>query len=59
MRIHLKTTKGRTEIATEIDSDFESEYDWQEFMLGVFDFLIAAGVELPEEIADALDEWND
>lgn len=59
MRIHLKTTKGRTEIATEIDSDFESEYDWQEFMLGVFDFLIAAGVELPEEITDALDEWND
>ena len=59
MRIHLKTKKGRTEIATEIDSDFESEYDWQEFMLGVFDFLIAAGVELPEEIADALDEWND
>lgn len=59
MRIHLKTTKGRTEIATDIDSDFESEYDWQEFMLGVFDFLIAAGVELPEEIADALDEWND
>ncbi len=59
MKINLSTRKGRTEIATEIDSNFETEYDWQEFMLGVFDFLLAAGVELPEEIADALDDFND
>jgi|DEB0MinimDraft_10_1074344.scaffolds.fasta_scaffold38716_3 hypothetical protein len=59
MNINISTSKGRTKIATDIDCDFESEQDWQDFMLELFSFLQAAGVDLPEEIETALDEFYD
>lgn len=59
MKIDLSTSKGRTKIATEIECDFEDEQDWQEFMLEVFNFLETAGVKLPSEISDVLDDYYD
>ena len=57
MKIELSTLKGRTRISTSIDTNFEDEQDWQDFMLVMFDFLSNAGVQLPEEIEDAIEEF--
>jgi hypothetical protein len=60
MNITLTGKKGRSTITNEIDiSDLKTEEGIQEVVLEFFDFLVAMGAELPEELIEMLDEFDD
>ena len=59
MNILLKGKKGRSTISNNIDiSDLRSEENLQEVIIEFFDFLIAMGADLPDELLDMLDEYD-
>ena len=59
MNILLKGKKGRSTISNNIDiSDLRSEENLQEVIVEFFDFLIAMGADLPDEVLDMLDEYD-
>jgi len=59
MNILLTGKKGRSTISNNIDiSDLKSEENLQEVIVEFFDFLIAMGADLPDEVLDMLDEYD-
>ena len=59
MNIVLTGKKGRSTVSNSIDiSDLKSEENLQEVIVEFFDFLIAMGAELPDEILEMLDEYD-
>lgn len=59
MNIVLTGKKGRSTVSNSIDiSDLKSEENLQEVIVEFFDFLIAMGAELPDEILEMLDDYD-
>jgi len=59
MNILLTGKKGRSTISNNNDiSDLKSEENLQEVIVEFFDFLIAMGADLPDEVLDMLDEYD-
>jgi len=59
INILLTGKKGRSTISNNIDiSDLKSEENLQEVIVEFFDFLIAMGADLPDEVLDMLDEYD-
>ena len=59
MNIVLTGKKGRSTVTNSIDiSDLKSEENLQEVIVEFFDFLIAMGAELPDEILEMLDDYD-
>lgn len=60
MKIILTGTKGRSTITNTIDvKGLREENDLKEVVLVFFDFLIAMGATLPDELFDIIDEHRD
>lgn len=59
MKITLTGNKGRSTVSNTIDvSNLKDEQELQEVVVSFFDFLIAMGAELPEELLEMLDEYD-
>jgi hypothetical protein len=59
MEITLSGKKGRSTVTNTIDvSNLQNEEELQEVIISFFDFLIAMGAELPDELLDMLDEYD-
>jgi len=59
MKITLSGKKGRSTVSNTIDvRNLQDEEELQEVVLSFFDFLIAMGAELPDELLDLLDEYD-
>ena len=59
MKITLSGKKGRSTISNTIDiTNLQNEEELQELVISFFDFLIAMGAELPDELLDMLDEYD-
>ena len=59
MNISLSANKGRTVISTtiEVPDTNQSEEDLQELIVHFIDFLHNAGIEMPDEIIDLVEEY--
>ncbi len=59
MNITLTGKKGRSTVTNEINvSDLSDEDNLQEVVFEFFDFLLAMGAELPQELIDLLEEFD-
>lgn len=59
MKIELTGKKGRSTVTNTIDiSNLSTEENLQEVIVEFFDFLIAMGADLPDEILQMLDEYD-
>lgn len=59
MKISLNANKGRLEISTsiEVPDTNQTEEDLQEIIVQFIDFLHNAGVEMPDEIMELVEEY--
>lgn len=59
MNITFTSKKGRSTITSDIDvGSLRDEEELQEVLLAFFDFLIAIGADLPEEILEELEQYD-
>lgn len=59
MNITFTSKKGRSTITSDIDvGSLRDEEELQEVLLAFFDFLIAIGADLPEEIIEELEQYD-